>query len=349
MSCTPRLPLLEAPIVGGTPQQRALAEREVELIAAAVGPDTVRLSAIEFGPMEGDDEALGGWYEDGEVRIDAELPTASVAYVVRHELCHAFDLQTGLADAPHPTLDAYVDRLFDPALGGIDPYGDARARRSEAVARICEVGPLVARALASPCPEDPPLTTSLAAFALTWIWSGLPTGPEVRLGVPIFADGFVGPYRDLWFEPTTDPGRILLTTHDELHETAFHHFELDSGVEVEFDPDLETTTLSTGGIEVGPGFERTLPFRAAGVPGASLLAALTNLRGFAVGSAEFPEERLFWSDSAGSAPVPVCLPGVPVHGITDPTLWNIFPADGELWYGEGDGERAWWFAVSAAP
>jgi hypothetical protein len=296
--------------------------------------------------IEGEEGNVGGSYHSQRIRIriDVELPVEDVAYVARHELCHALDFQTSLADGPQDALDAYAERLYDPEVGGLPWEEDARYRRSEAVARICEVGPVVAAAIAEPCPGELPLLASLGSFAMTEIWAGLPAGPQPELGEPTTTSFQIGSFVSLSLDPTTDPEIVRLVTSDAADHETTDHVDVRTGDRVESAPEPVPTVAE--GIVFGPTLERVVPFRAAGWPDRVLVAAWFDIRGFAFGRAEYPEERLLWSDGTGWSAVPVCLPGSPISEEDDPMPWDIFPAQDQVWYAEGDGQEVGWSPVT---
>jgi hypothetical protein len=104
------------------------------------------------------------------IEIDPDVRGPLLERVVRHELCHALDFDEDLVTRPHPVWDALVLRLFH--LGRVDAAGleGPRNRRSEAFAQFCDLGPLLAQALADGCPGDPADVDYAAAWILHTVW-----------------------------------------------------------------------------------------------------------------------------------------------------------------------------------
>jgi hypothetical protein len=168
-ACAERVPLSQVPVRGGTDAQQAEVRRIIEGFEQAAGPGRVALTEVVFSDIYG--PAIGTFSPVSfRVRLESGLQGFELERVLRHELCHALDYTEGLVAEPDPAFDALVHDLF--VLGAVDTEGleGPRNRRSEAFARFCEKGPLIAEALSSACPGEPDEVTEVAATLVRQVW-----------------------------------------------------------------------------------------------------------------------------------------------------------------------------------
>ncbi|MEZ4237719.1 MAG: hypothetical protein R3F59_16535 [Myxococcota bacterium] len=328
--CAQQVPLDEVPVLHGTDAQAATVQRGIAAFEAASGAGRVTLRRIVFDDVYG---ALGQYDSVHQrVRLDHALHGAVLERVLRHELCHALDFQEDLVADPDPRWDDQVRTLF--RLGAVDTAGldGPRIRRSEAFARYCELGPLVAHALRDPCPEEAPEDTDVFRFLARRVWRASDVPPLPPLGEPHAS--WVPPQPPYTFDVLglDDPGRIAL--------------RLDSGVDVSF----VTLDLDSGAPVPDPGLAPFLPDAPlpAGLEGVCpLYADFSSAAGFAAGPAAvvarfwlYPGAsagRVLADDGSGWAPLPGCVPPGPS---------DVFAtADGRVWLAWTDGGRIAWAAL----
>lgn len=202
-------PLSEAPVLGGSAEQRELARQTMSAFDRDVGVGRVELRSLRFA-----DGAYAGGYSPGtrEIRVAADLPVDLVPLVVRHELCHAVDYQEDLLEDRGTPWDDQVRPLFDSGLIVVDAsaYPDARTRRSETFATLCGQGAFVAGLAADRCADDPDDAEVLAEWLLDVVYreaEPVPPGPPMEL-VGRWEAGFA-PDR-IEVAPTVDPGVVEL-------------------------------------------------------------------------------------------------------------------------------------------
>jgi hypothetical protein len=333
-------PLSEVPIVGGSEEARELVERELELFAEAILPETIELSEIAFVSLR---EGIQGRYRltSRRVLLHEGLSLENVPSVLRHELCHALDFQTDLARPPHEALEAYAERLYDPEHGALPRDWPARERRSEALANLCEIGPTLASALVTPCHGEPPLLSELGAFAQAQIWRGVEALVPLPAEPPV---SFVaGDFERFSLRPSKEPDLIRLELSDTEGWDTAYALDLYTAERLGSGWDLDLASEEVEEVPPHYALEEVHPFRAAGGPQQALVAGLFELEAFGFGSADAPRERLLWSAGDGWAALPLCVPGDWLEG--EPGHWDIFAADDQVWYAEGDGQRVWWSPV----
>jgi hypothetical protein len=163
-------PLERVPIVGGSPETRSEAEAELADFAAWIGR-RLELAEIAFGETRAG--SLGRFARSrSRITIDEQLDPSLVRGVLRHELCHAIDYAEDLAEEQPDLLDRLADGLYAGGVLPVDAQGGRRSRRSEALARFCELGPFAARALAEPCPGDAADGTAVMDWLSDTLWTG---------------------------------------------------------------------------------------------------------------------------------------------------------------------------------
>jgi hypothetical protein len=142
------------------------------------------------------------------------------------------------------------------------------------------------------------------------------------------------------------PDTLQLTTYDADHVENTYALDLRSGEQIEPDPDLVTVPSVVEEIVLGHGLESVIPFAATGGPDQALVAAFFEIVAFDFELSDYPRERLLWSRGGSWSAVPLCLPGSWLESEADPVRWEIFTAQDELWYAEGDGQKVWWSPVA---
>lgn len=168
-------PLDEVPIHGGTLAQQQVVRETIAEFEAWIGPGRVELSAVVFTP--GVRDAVGRyWVAQRRIRILDSVEGAELERVVRHELCHAVDLQGDLLSRPDPTFDTLVERVRAQEAHPLHPVvGESRrADRGELFANLCEYGPARTHLVATPCPGDPEYLAAAARWLEDEVWTGEP-------------------------------------------------------------------------------------------------------------------------------------------------------------------------------
>lgn len=145
-------PLDEVPIVGGSIEQREVAENTTSNFDVATG-GAVDLREIRFvssvGRQNGYD--IAGRYTNERVLLLDTLAGPELERVLTHELCHALDHDLSLSDSDRTQLDHLRQIVLDDAR-------DARSaehERREVMARLCERGGPVASLLTVPSVDVP--------------------------------------------------------------------------------------------------------------------------------------------------------------------------------------------------
>jgi hypothetical protein len=345
--CSRAYPLSEVPIEGGTEEVRAIVELELEFFQEAIEPHTVELSRIIIGDGEPAGE-LWGQYRSNTRRVllDEAMPVEDVSVVVRHELCHALDYQAGLGDKSHEAIDAYAERLSNLPNSGLSRDDPPRQRRSEALARICEVGPTVAAAASVSCPSESPLLVELASFALTEIWLGVPPGPPpVPQEPPVSFAPPDAPFLAFELQPTEDPDLLQLEIAHLGEDPPPYTLDLQTGAQVEPEPEVAPADNAEEVVPPGPPLERTFLLEAVGWPDLAAMTVFLDIKAFPIDEPGGPRERMLWWDGERWSAVPLCLSGSWLDFEQDPPQWDLFTAQDQVWYAEGDGQQVWWSPV----
>lgn len=137
-------PLAGVTVKGGSSAQQALVGEGLAEMEGWLRPEPVCLSRVKVASFRKAD----GVYRrpTRAIRIDAALDDERLAHTLRHEVCHAVDLQWGGLDHA-PDAFTYAE--------GRGPERDGVADR-EAVAEVCALGaPALAVLGAVDCPGDP--------------------------------------------------------------------------------------------------------------------------------------------------------------------------------------------------
>lgn len=191
-ACAAERPLGQTPILGGTPELRALIRDELRRFEDAIGPDRIHLRRIEVVDEVRGDGALAGTYVHRriELREGDERPD----WTLRHELCHAVHVQEGWLDDPDPFWDGVADDLFTQDVDYVTAlatghYDSADQRRHEAMAAFCEVGPTAWSVLRHACPGESPQQAAIAARLLDEVYREVPDRLPVVPGPVVVASG----------------------------------------------------------------------------------------------------------------------------------------------------------------
>jgi hypothetical protein len=330
--CRERVDLSEVPIVGGTPEARELVRIELEAFEEWIGPGRLQIARVVFKPVQ---DASALFYRAWDkIVLDSELELHDVRRIVRHELCHALDYAEDLQAEPNAPFDEYGDLLFDPVSPVLDYEENARGRRSEALARTCEIGPFGAVVLSEPCPGEPPLARELSTWASSHVWSDFaleapwpePGPPHATWEDPLVATE--GPLEALSISPAAEP-TVLMFSLAYAERGSQVTVDLHTGEFVN-PPQLELgehVTEPPAGLPVGGGFYTALGW-PSGPGGALVDFPIRSLQGSWA-------RRLLASDGGAWA-----LVG---DGCLDDSIPEaIFTADGELWFAWGDGTGVSW-------
>jgi hypothetical protein len=159
--------LSEAPILGGSPEQREAAAAALADFDRDVGPGRLTIGGVAFDAYDWD----GGYSRwDADITLDPSLDAAEVPGVLRHELCHALDFAEDITRDEGAPWDRASEALFASGLVTHDPYGNDRLRRAEAFATFCGEGPYLAETLARSCPTDAPEAREIAEPLWEEVW-----------------------------------------------------------------------------------------------------------------------------------------------------------------------------------
>jgi hypothetical protein len=201
-ACHPPAPLPERPVI-----LHALAEQE-ETVQALLAEmrDSVTdgrfptVELIDFVVVDDEFEWWGTWSGDERtIRVDHSLEGRLLADVVRHELCHAIDEQSGFKSGQRPW----------PALPIPTRDGSDAARRKELFADLCGLGEpdlALLRTIGHPC--LPPDIAAAADEIGEWVYPSSADAPEAaptvvhRLAPPEEGAEFSPWVRSSWFAPT---------------------------------------------------------------------------------------------------------------------------------------------------
>lgn len=331
--CRARLDLPDIPIVGGSPEAREAARLELDAFDGWIGPGRLQLARLIFKDLNG--EYDGHYYRAlDQVVVRNGLDPRRVRDVVRHELCHALDDAEDLLDAPEAVFDQFGERVSEPEPGLFDPLQSARRRRSEALARTCEIGPLGALTLSKPCPGEPALGAALAAWVFARVWTDFEPEPPWPAPGPAHVVWEAPemqidePFKGLIASPTAQPAVILV----ELSYPSFnykialdlHTGENVSGAQLEH---LPSESAPPADLPVGAIYRAIVGWPSG--PAGALL-------GFPISGLDEPWKlRLLVSDGG---------PWSLADGCVGESA-SLFTADGELWYAHGDGQHVQWTAL----
>jgi hypothetical protein len=320
VGCVQTVPLPDVPLRGGTAEARAVASAELLAFDAAVGPGEVQLSELVFRPL---DDLLGLYQEaPRRVSIAVDLPTEEVARIVRHELCHAVDHQLALLGDPVPVLDAFGDWLYAPEGAGIPDAGNDRSRRAEAMAELCEMGPLRAWALTRPCPADPSLAREAYGWVYDNVWRAWEPPERRALEDPTVSFVAPRPFTDAIVTATDVPNRLNIVLQHAGGNVVLYGAELLSG-----QPASPGAPLTPPSAPDGSG-------AIWGTSDGRLLSVLAfpGLRSwFGVPA----EPRLTQIDADVTHLVEDACLG---HGVS----WNVFYVDWRFWFAWTDGQTVSW-------
>jgi hypothetical protein len=326
-ACAPLVDLPDVPIVGGTEEMRTAARSELEAFDAWVGEDRLQISEVEFKALN----RVAGLFRRGPARVllDDSLSPMDVHVMLRHELCHALDHAEGLLDDKTPSFDEYGDIL---AEKNVLYAGDgARDRRSEALAHVCETGPLGTVAFATPCTGEPRIGSDLGSWTRSEVWKGFEPPPEgPKLGQPAAGTSYApsGEWQTFDITSTLEPDRVTL-----------HVGYLDSSAAIEVD-------VNTGEFASYADSAASSDDPPDGLPPASYELAFGWPDGPGGAVAEFklpyllPKAlRLLASDGDGWFFVgDGCI-------AEDEGRWDVFTADGRVWFATGDGTSVEWMPI----
>lgn len=319
-ACADAVHLPEVPVTGGSPAARAAIRDELAAFDGAVGPGDVRLTEVAVRPLPD----LLGLYQEARRRISLHdgLPDDQVARILRHELCHALEHQHGVVDDPVPVLDAFGAWLYAPEGADLPDRPSARGRRAEALAELCEMGPLRAWALTLPCPKDPPRAEPAYGWVDANVWRAWDR-PEVHpLGEPVASWVADRPFATATVTATDAPGRLGIVLRHADGAVELHGAELWTGA-----PAAPGEALGPPAAPEGSG-------AVWGLDGGPLLSvvAFPGLRRWF----EVPAEpRLVLDDGEDHTLVAgACLRSV--------VAWNVFYLESRFWYAWADGATVSW-------
>ncbi len=195
MGCGPRYALDEVPIEGGTAEQQAVVAAELLRFEQWSGAGRVSLVGVELtdGTASWEAEQEGRYNRiTTKIQVSGDLQPESMALTLRHELCHALDVQENLLKGDVAAFDAVVDRVEREADHPLHEHrvGSRSRRRAEVFAYLCQLGPLATAMLSRPCSDIGDDYEAVADEVHTDAWQG---DPDVRRA-PLWSLGpTVGP------------------------------------------------------------------------------------------------------------------------------------------------------------
>ena len=166
-ACRP-VALVDVPVRGGTPEQRAAVEGELRTFAEDIAPEALELHSVRIEAFADDDYAEGR-YRNQRVHIDETLSIVDMRFVTRHELCHALDDSWGWASSQVPSDPDLVawQRRHNRVPEAVDD------QREETFALLCGRGPALLDAMSRrACQRDPSFVAPAAADVLAWSYPG---------------------------------------------------------------------------------------------------------------------------------------------------------------------------------
>lgn len=322
-----------APIVDGTPELEAIARSEMLAFDERVGPGRVRLSELRFG---GAKAGTSGTYFIGPqtIGVDPIESEGELRDVIRHELCHALDHQNLLVDGRNALWTAALAE-FPAPLGGY--YVDkVHLAPHELFAAVCQHGPLLSGALASPCPGDNPLALDIAAALIADAW-----GADVPDRVPMDPTNVAwqAPWPpDQVFAIAQDPGdgMLLSLIQGDLHAP-------DAVAQVQLDV---ADAQPVAGVVIDDEYEGVLRAQDTALPTWAEWS-----QGFADASAD--GVFLISTTNVGWLPPDVVAPRVLIHAsdqwqIVDTcpgTASSVFHTTDAFWVLRADGDHLSWSPV----
>lgn len=323
--CSSRLALPDVPISGGTSEQRAAAATELAEFDRWVGAGRLQIAGVEFRPLP--DNLNGRYYRAWKaVDLDETLEPDQVRLSLRHELCHALDRSDELMD-DLSLFQAFGDSLYDREQGHLDSHASRRGRRSEALAVLCESGPLGAAALSTPCPGDPDVA-DLFEYVASEVWAAYEP-PTPSLGTAVVTAAYVGePWTSFDIEPTASPERVDLTTVTGTLEVLVQ-LDLATGDRILGEwADIGSTVVDVPDALPPEGEVHSLVGWSTG-PVAGVIDLAVR------GQGDFME-RMLWYDGDRWTTVPdECM-------ALDRAQTEFFTADDRVWYAWGDGLTVSW-------
>lgn len=214
-ACVELVPLDRVPVTGGSAEQRAEVELELEAFDSWVGRGRLTLSEVRFVELPPE---IAGQYRHGTQRVHLSLqqPVSELRGTLRHELCHALDHEEGLMDSPDRWFDEQSDALYDWfAMEATTPDegfpGSASKRRGEVFASFCGQGPFAARLILGGCPEDP-ASVEVMECLVDAVWTEAPELERVEgLPVPAVEAAVALDGRNFGVDPTRTDGVVHVT------------------------------------------------------------------------------------------------------------------------------------------
>jgi hypothetical protein len=147
--CEPHCDLAGVPVHGGTQEQQSAVRSALEQMEGALALPTC-VDHVRLGQL------WESWHAEGAyntvtrgVRLDKNTEMSLLAGHLRHELCHAVDVQNDFLKGREEFF-YYPDGYYLPNVSD-------RHLIKEAFARTCQVGPQALSVLWSECPLDPDL------------------------------------------------------------------------------------------------------------------------------------------------------------------------------------------------
>lgn len=249
----PWVDVLEAPILGGSLEQREAVEETREEFRVNLGQELeiVQIRFLETCSLP----YLGcvlGMYDDetGELWLDDDLSVEETGEVLSHELCHAAYHGWGLSleqVLPIEVADAIVIEhdQSDWAVSGL---------YSEAFAEMCEGGPIVAIHLAETCDVDPDYVQKLGEYLDGEVWQGPQPLTVTTLGQSLtWEPAYVGD--EITVLPARGAIHVFVTDNDVVVDEAW--LDVDTGEVIDpvpGVPDLEEDLKhepDLGGVDLG--------------------------------------------------------------------------------------------------
>lgn len=330
--CAEPVPLTDIVVEGGTAAQREVVYAELAAFDEAIGPGRLQLKSVRFGGLN--EEKLNGLADRYRIRLASNVSLTTIARTVRHELCHTLDYQESISQANEALLESLRLGLMAEDLATHLRKSDL-ARRREAFAEFCELGPRTAELFSSGCPGEEADASELFSILHSDVWVESQPFPAAALGEEILnrsaPPGYSGVSEEVDVWPS-DPG--ILTIEYPLVEPAgwmtSTHVDLYTGEDV---VPIDASSAPWVLWNAGPALA------AERLDGDAVGLGRSDGPGIAIAYAEPARDHvqfrtLVWTGDGWAMPDDACG----THSVYD----GWFFADDRVWRYGADESGVWW-------